>query len=498
MNSLWIDSVNEKTKFDTLDKNVEADICIIGAGIFGITCGYYLSNLGFKVILIDKNTLAGTTCFTTGKITSQHGLFYSYLNNSYDMQFAKDYLEVNEKAIKNIQDIVNKEGIDCDFEIQNNYIYTTKKEEIALLEKEQKVLEILDYPAFLTSKVNLPFEVESALGFKNQAKFNPLKYILGLSQVIINKNGQIYTNTIVTDVEKDKKNYIVYTDKDKIVKAKHIIIATRYPFLNIPGFYFSKLYQATSYVIAFETNKDILNDMYINLSSPIYSFRSAKFKNKDIILLAGGDCKTGHNSFIENPYDILIKLINQYYPDSHILYKWCTEDCISLDKLPYIGKYSNLLPNVYVGTGFKKWGMTLSNVAANIIVDEICERKNPYAYLFNSSRFGLFKNFDEVKNMVVDSTNSLLLNKLKSSDTSVQNIKLDSGNIIELDGKKIGVYRDKQNQLHAINPICTHLGCLLTWNDIDKTWDCPCHGSRYDCYGKNLYGPAFKDLEVYQ
>ena len=161
MNSLWIDSVDELSKFETLDKNLEADICIIGAGIFGMTCGYYLSHLGFKVILIDKNYLGGTTCFTTGKVTSQHGLFYSYLNTSYDMHFAKDYLEANEKAIKNIQDIINKEQIDCDFEHQNSYIYTTKKEEIDLLKKEQKVLESLGYQAELTSHVSLPFQVET-------------------------------------------------------------------------------------------------------------------------------------------------------------------------------------------------------------------------------------------------------------------------------------------------------------------------------------------------
>ena len=212
MNSLWIDSVKGTSKFEALDKNLETDICIIGAGIFGMTCGYYLSHLGFKVVLIDKNNLAGTTSFTTGKITSQHGLFYSYLNTSYDMHFAKDYLEVNEKAIKNIQSIINKEKIDCDFEIQNSYVYTTKKEEVDLLKKEQKVLESLNYPAELTKNVSLPFEVESALCFKNQAKFNPLKYILGLSKTIMEKNGQIYINTIAVDIEKDKKNYVVYTD----------------------------------------------------------------------------------------------------------------------------------------------------------------------------------------------------------------------------------------------------------------------------------------------
>ena len=498
MNSLWINSVDEFSKFKTLDHNLEADICIIGAGIFGMTCGYYLSHLGFKVILIDKNHLGGTTCFTTGKITSQHGLFYSYLNTSYDMHFAKDYLEVNEKAIKNIKDIINKEQIDCDFEIQNNYVYTTKKEEIHLLQNEQKVLESLDYHAELTNSVPLPFPVETALCFKNQAKFNPLKYILGLSKTILQKNGQIYTNTIAVDIEKDKKQYAVYTNNGNMIKAKHVIMATRYPFMNVPGFYFSKLYQSTSYIIAIDTKKELLEDMYINVSSPIYSLRSAKFNGKDMLLLATGNSKTGHNYSQENPYTALKNFAKQYYPDCDVLYEWSSEDCISLDKLPYIGKYSNLLPNVYVGTGFKKWGMTLSNVAANLIVDEICERKNPYAYLFDSTRFGLFKNFDEVKNMVVDSTNSLLLNKLKSSDVSLENIKTNSGNIIELDGRKIGIYRDKENKIHAMNPICTHLGCLLTWNDIDKTWDCPCHGSRYDCYGKNLYGPAFKDLDIYE
>ena len=498
MDSLWIDSVDNKFTFKPLDKNVETDICIIGAGIFGMTCAYYLSHLGFKVIVIDKNHLAGTTCFTTGKITSQHGLFYSYLSDSYNKQFANDYLEINEKAIKNIQDIITKESIDCDFEIEDHYIYTTKKEEINLLKKEQDILDSLRFNSCLTTDVSLPFSVEEALCFKNQAKFNPLKYILGLAQSIQDKKGQIYTETIATDVEKDKSNYIIYTNLDKIIKAKNVIIATRYPFLNVPGFYFSKLYQATSYIVALDMHKNIFKDMYINISSPIYSLRTAKFKGKDIVLLAGGDCKTGHGNTHENPYETLIQFAKKIDPNCDVLYRWSSEDCISLDKLPYIGQYSKLLPHVYVGTGFKKWGMTLSNVGANLIVDEICERENKYSYLFDSSRFGLFKNFDEVKKMVIDSSNSLLFNKLKSSNlSSLDNMEPGTGDLIELDGKKVGIYKDEQNNIHAVNPICTHLGCLLTWNPFDKTWDCPCHGSRYDFDGHNLYGPAFKNLDIY-
>lgn len=234
--------------------------------------------------------------------------------------------------------------------------------------------------------------------------------------------------------------------------------------------------------------------MYINLSSPIFSLRTATFKNKNILLIANGNSKTGHNNTNENPYNTLENFAKKYYPNCNILYKWSSEDCVSLDKLPYIGTYSSLLPNVYVATGFKKWGMTLSNIAANIIVDTICRKENPYSYLFNSKRFDLLKNIDEVKNMFIDSSNSLLFDKLKNNELSIESIPENSGGIIKIKDKKVGIYKDK-NKIYAINPICTHLGCLLSWNDLDKTWDCPCHGSRYNFKGESLYDPAFKNLE---
>lgn len=212
--------------------------------------------------------------------------------------------------------------------------------------------------------------------------------------------------------------------------------------------------------------------MYINLSSPIFSLRTATFKNKNILLIANGNLKTGHNNTNEIPYDTLENFAKKYYKNCNILYKQSSEDCVSLDKLPYIGTYSNLLPNVYVATGFKKWGMTLSNVATNIIVDTICEKENPYSYLFNSKRFDLLKN----------------------NELSIESIPENSGGIIKIKDKKVGIYKDK-NKIYAINPICTHLGCLLSWNDLDKTWDCPCHGSRYNFKGESLYDPAFKNLE---
>lgn len=505
MNSLWISDNYENTlvhynfskKPPTKNELLETDVCIVGAGIFGLTCAYYLTKLGYKVTVLEKDDIGKkTTGHTTAKITSQHGLFYNYLNNSYGQKFAKDYLYVNEQAIINIKNIVDEEKINCDFKYQNNYVYTTNKDDLKAIKQEIKTLENLGYTCNFVTKTGLPFEIEGAACFKNQAQFHPLKYLLGLCKCINSRGGNIYTHSTVVDLKKEGKNYITFSKNFK-VKSKYVIIATHYPFINFPGFYFLKMYQSTSYLIAIDTKKTLFNGMYISSSDPILSFRTAKYNGKELLLIGGGDHKTGQPTCYENSYGLLEKEAKKYYPDCEVVFRWNTRDCIPLDKIPYIGSYSSMLPNVYVGTGFKKWGMTLSNVAGNIIVDTICGKSNKFAYLFDSSRFKPIKNADEMKNMIVQSTNSLLFNKIRHSNINFDEIANNSGSIVEVNNQKIGIYKNSDGKIYAVKPICTHLGCLLSWNDIDKTWDCPCHGSRFNFDGKNLYDPAFKDLEVY-
>ena len=498
MESLWLDSI-EKTKiFPSLSSDIETDVCIIGAGIFGLTCAYYLSKLGLKVTVIEKDSIGEkVTGHTTGKITSQHGLFYDYLINSYSKKFASDYLEVNEKAIENIKEIIDSERIKCDFEFQNSYVYTTKGSDLEAIKKEVKAVESLGFPCEFVTKVGLPFKIKGAICFKNQAQFHPLKYLYGLCNSIISNDGKIYTNTTATNVEKFLDyTYLIFTNRHQI-RAKYVIIATHYPFINFPGFYFTKMYQSTSYVIAVDTKKTLFNGMYINNSIPVFSYRTAKFGEKKLLLIGGADHKTGQPTCYEDSYGLLEKEAKKYYPECDILYHWSTRDCISLDKIPYVGEYSSSMPNVFVGTGFKKWGMTSSNVAAQIVVDKICEKKNKYEYLFKSTRLKPIKNYDEMKNMVVQSANSLFFDKFKSANMSFDEIANNSGSIIEINNEKVGIYKDSNGKIFAVRPICTHLGCLLSWNDVDKTWDCPCHGSRFDYTGKNIYDPAFDDLIVY-
>ena len=499
MSSLWLNSIqyknNYKNDYDCLRGDVEADVCVIGAGIFGLSCAYYLSKLGFSVVVLDKAGIATkATGHTTAKITSEHGLFYDYLINSYGERFAGDYLEANERAIENIKGIVDAENINCDFEYQNSYVYTTKPAELRAIKDEVKAVNSLGGSCDFVTKTGLPFEVCGAVCFKNQAQFHPLKYVYGLCNSIVSNNGKIYTNTLVYDLEKDSDFSYRVIANGYCVSCKFVIVATHYPFINFPGFYFAKMYQSTSYLIAIDAKKSLFNGMYISAFSPTFSYRTAKIDGKNLLIIGGGDHKTGHPSCYRDTYGLLEREAKKFYPDAEVLYRWNTRDCISLDKIPYIGQYSMSLPNVFVGTGFKKWGMTSSNVAANIIVDKICGKQNKYEYVFKSSRLKPFKNADEMKNMLVQSKNSLLVDKLKPSNFHFDEIKNDSGGIIEINNEKVGVYKAPDGKIFAVKPICTHLGCLLSWNDVDKTWDCPCHGSRFNFKGENLYDPAFKDL----
>lgn len=495
MSSYWLDSVKDKPSFGKLDKNIFSDVCIIGAGIFGLSSGYYLSKNGLKVSILDKNNIMEKVSgHTTAKITSQHNIIYKYLIDSVGLKQAKQYLDANEEAIYNIKNIVQSENIDCDFEMQDSYVYTTDDTEIKKIELENKAVNTLGFASELVSETPLPFKIKSAIKFPNQAQFNPVKYAYGLANKIIENSGEIYTNTTVYDVQQDGENFEIKTENNTI-QSKYVIIATHYPFINAPGYYFLKMYQSTSYVICVDIGDKVFDGMYINTQSPIFSYRFANYNDKKILLVGGADHKTGSKIDLSHSYSILENEIRKFYPKCNVLYRWNTEDCITLDKIPYIGEFSNLMPNMYIGTGFNKWGMTSSNVAANIITNNILGKINNYEDVFKSTRFHPIKNSGEFGNMLKESTNSILLNKFKVPEKDLASVKNGTGEVLEINGEKIGVYKDENGKSFCVKPICTHLGCLLSWNNIDKTWDCPCHGSRFDYLGRNIYSPAIKDLE---
>ncbi len=537
MNSYWINSEKNKEKYNKVEKNIETDICIIGGGITGISTAYYLTKENLKVTVLDMGKIGfQTTGNSTAKITSQHGLFYKDLKDSKGEDFARLYYDANEDAIKNIKKIVEKEKIQCDLECQSAYVLAANREEVQKVKDEVEVVRGFGGHAEYLEREDIDKNLLilnplAAIRFKNQAQFNSYKYTIELAKICKNLGANIYENTKVVDVRDEKDYYYLETEDGYKIKAKYLVITTKYPIINIPGFYFMKMYQSTSYGISIPVKEKLFDGMYITSTNPKVSLRMAKVDNniiKDVVdgnienyakqdkenrkrvkekqnskidneyvlIVVGADHKTGEKTDLSNSYKKLENIAKQIYPQGKVENYWNTEDCITLDKIPYIGKYSNMWENAYVATGFNKWGITTSNIAANIITDMIIGRKNRYEDIFISTRVEPVKNRQEVGNMLKETVSSLVLKKFELPESEQASLKNEEGKIIEIEGEKVGAYKDKEGRIYTIVPKCAHLGCELSWNNLDKTWDCPCHGSRYDYTGKMLYGPTVKDLYI--
>lgn len=501
MKSYWIDSKKEKESYKTLNQDIETDICIIGGGITGVSVAYYLNQYKIRNVILEKDKICQRTSgYSTAKITSQHGLFYKYLIDSQGEEFARGYYEANEQAIQNILQIINKENIQCDLERQSSYVFTQKIEDMQKIKDEVEAVKQIGGTANYVEAQNIqiPLKALAAIEFPNQAQFNPYKYVSSLAEICEREHTQIYENSKVIDVKDDEKGYIIKLENGSSVKAKYVVIATKYPIINFPGYYFLKMYQSTSNVIVVNPKQELFEGIYINSEDPTISLRTINDKNNKLLVIAGFDHKTGAKIDLQSGYQYLEKVARSMYPNCEIKYRWNTEDCISLDKIPYIGEFSNIMPNVYVATGYNKWGISTSNIAANIIVDKIMGRENPYEDIFKATRLEPIKNIKEVGNILKESINSLVLNKLEVPKETISQIENGNGKVVEISGKKVGVYKNEEGEIFKVKPICQHLGCELSWNNLDKTWDCPCHGSRYNYKGELIYGPSVKNLEKYE
>lgn len=496
MNSYWEEERKNHDLFEEIKEDKKVSVCIIGGGLTGLQTAYNLSDK-LDVVILEKDRICGSTSGkTTGKITSQHGVFYDYLIDSQSKEFAKMYLEANEKAIQNIKDIIEKEEIECDLEEESSYVFTKQETKLDMIKNEQKAVDKLqkeksDY----VKEIELPTEISGAIEFKNQAQFHPLKYAYGLAKAIIKNDGKIYENTKVTDIKRENEKYVVYANKNKVI-ADYVVLATRYPIMNVPGYYFLKMYQSTSYAMVFDAKKKLFDGMYISYETPNVSFRTIRDGERELLLAVGYDYKTGTEE-LRDGYQRLEVIVRKMYPDAEVLYKWTAEDCISLDKIPYIGQYSSIMKNLYIATGFNKWGVTSSNVAANIITDKILQKENKYEEIFKSTRIEPIKNRQEMGDMLKEANKSILLSRFKIPKEELDNIKIGEGKIIKIDNTKVGVYKSKTGEIYKVKPICTHLGCELYFNNIEKIWECPCHGSKFTYDGKSIEVPSNKDLKTF-
>ncbi|MFR7935978.1 MAG: FAD-dependent oxidoreductase, partial [Clostridium perfringens] len=450
---------------------------VIGAGIAGILTAYMLKQKGREVVLIDAAEIAsGNTKNTTAKITSQHDLIYSKLITEFGEEKARQYAKANELAIKKYKEIIEDKRIECDFEEKPAYVYSLN--EIDVLKEEVEAAKNLGIDAEFVDEANLPFKINGAVKFNNQAQFNPLKFLKGISNELV-----IYENTRALEI---KENLVVTSGGN--ITANNIVVATHYPIMNAPGYYFMKMHQERSYVLALENTSEI-DGMYIDLNKEGYSFRTYN----NLLLLGGISHRTGENEE-GGSYDKLRKVAKNLYPKAKEKYYWSAQDCMTIDGIPYIGRYSSETSNIYVATGFNKWGMTSSMVSAMIISDMILEKENDFSEIFSPRRFDLSLSINNIANDLIETAKNFIAQKVYIPSSEIEHIKNGHGGIIEYNGEKVGVYKNKEGKEFFVSTKCTHLGCQLSWNADELTWDCPCHGSRFDYKGRLIGSPATKDL----
>ena len=431
MGSLWTETV-QMPEFPTLEKDIRTQVLIIGGGMTGILCAYFLQQAGVDYCLLEADKICQKiTGHTTAKITAQQGLIYEQVLGRFGQERASLFLKANEKAVENYKRLGSL--LNCDLEETNSYLYTRK--ERRKLEKEMQALGSLGAKVDFVEKTALPFEIQGAIRFQNQAQFHPLKFAAGIS-----KNLKIYEHSEVREMTE----YLVLTPKGSVA-AEKIIIATHFPFINRRGTYYLKLYQQRAHVLALNNAPD-LGGMYLQAEKGGLSLRNYQ----NYLLLGGESHRTGK---ISRGWEGLREAAKAYFPKAEENYFWAAQDCMSLDGMPYIGHYSKNTPDLFTATGYNKWGMTGSMIAAQVLTDLVLERENEYADLFSPSR------------------NMLRPQLFKNSLEAIQGI-------VNFKGKKR----------------CSHMGCVLHWNAKEQTWDCSCHGSRFDISGHLLDNPATDDI----
>ena len=477
MESVW----SEGCKFDKKDQlkeNIETEVLVIGAGMAGLLTAYLLKQKGEEVVVIDSEQIAsGNTKNTTAKITSQHDLIYNKLIKEFGEDKARQYAKANELAIKKYKEIIEDRKIECDFKIMPAYVYDLK--EVEAIKNEVEAAKKLGIDAEFVERTKLPFEIKGAVKFNNQAQFNPLKFLKNISEDLV-----IYENTTAISIEGN----LIKTNRGDI-KANKIVVATHYPIINSPGYYFMKMHQERSYVIALE-NCDDIDGMYIDYDKNGYSFRNYE----GLLLLGGISHRTGENE-TGGSYDKLRIVAKKLYPKSKEKYHWSAQDCMTIDGIPYIGRYSDKTPNMYVATGFNKWGMTSSMVSAMIISDLITEKENDFSEIFSPKRFDLSLSVNNIANDIIKTAKNFIVQKIEIPESKIEHIKKGHAGIVEYNGEQVGVYKDCSGKVFIVSTKCSHLGCQLHWNADELTWDCPCHGSRFTYEGRRLESPAIKNIQ---
>lgn len=482
-----------RSAYPSLDDGKSVDVAIIGAGIVGITAAHLLKTAGLSVALIEARCAAmQITGGTTAKVSSNHSLVYTYLSWRLGDEAARLYGQANEAALELIAKLVANRGIACDFERLPSYSFTESKAKVPLLKKEAQIAARLGLPASFVEEAPAPMPIVGAVKFENQAQFHPLKYLLNLLGDIPDGRSNVYENTRVLNVV-DGAPCRVVTDRGEL-HARDVIVATGLPILD-RGRYFTVAHPYAHPCIAAVIPEALApQGMFLSVDKKSFSVRTQN-DPRGLMAIVMGPRFTVRDGNADSYLKQVEDWATLHFKQIDLAFRWVNEDYISVDRVPFVGRLNAKSRHIWVATGLSSWGMTGGTVAAMILTDRLTGVENPWVSVFDSLRSIWFlPTLRYAWENAAVGARWIAGHVLPASSGRAEDVLPGQAKVLRIGKETVGVFRDETGAAHAVSATCTHMSCPPAWNSVAKTWDCPCHGSRFDVDGRVLYGPAVENL----
>ncbi|WP_436927994.1 FAD-dependent oxidoreductase [Halosimplex amylolyticum] len=502
--SIWMDT-SERTDYDALDGDLRVDTAVVGGGIAGVTTAYELVEAGQSVAVLERDRiLDGTTGRTTAKVTSLHGLVYDHLIDHFGEERAQQYADANQAAIEHVADTVDALGVDCEFGRAPAYTYVEPGGKRRDVRAEVDAARRLGLPVSFVEETDLPYDVGGAVRFDDQAYFHPRKYLLALAEAVAAQGegtgsadggatGGVFEQTTVREID-DGDPCRVGTDRGEVV-ADAVVVASHFPIAD-DALYFSRLSPKRSYVVAARLAGEVPEGLYYDPEEPYFSVRPHAGADS-LVLIGGQNHRTGHADSTTDRYRKLERQARERFDVDSIEYRWATQDYKSIDRVPFVGRAAPQTRDVYVATGFGGWGMTNGVAAGLLLADLIRDRDNPWTDVYDPTRFEFGASKSDLVSHNKHAMSHLFGGYVESRpDLDLSGLAPGEATVADDRDDPVAAYRDEDGEVHAVSAVCPHMGCLVSWNDGEESWDCPCHGSRFDVDGTVLDTPAVDDLDA--